>query len=210
MLVYSKEIPPFRSYRHIFSILSFQLVLVCGIIVTDARIFSSGSYDSTLLRNWKGSDAMKFTGTERVAVCVTALVLSFLAGFYVRGTMLQDTILVETETTPVVSAEVSASPSVSVSPSPSPTLEVSAADSTAEVSAVEEQAAEDSGKISLNTATLEELETLPGIGPVLAQRILDYREANGGFQSVEEIINVSGIGDKTYAKIAALIEVGDS
>ena len=61
----------------------------------------------------------------------------------------------------------------------------------------------------MNTATLEDLDALPGIGPVLAQRILDYREEHGGFRSKEEIINVTGIGEKTYEKLISLVEVGE-
>lgn len=56
-------------------------------------------------------------------------------------------------------------------------------------------------KIDLNAATEEELQKLPGIGPVLAGRIVTYREEHRGFLSVEEIKDVSGIGDKIYAKI---------
>lgn len=65
------------------------------------------------------------------------------------------------------------------------------------------------GKININTAAVEELDTLPGIGPVIAQSIIDYREANGPFKSIEEIIQVSGIGDVTYAKIKDRISVGN-
>ena len=57
------------------------------------------------------------------------------------------------------------------------------------------------GPVPLNSATLEELDTLPGIGPVTAQAILDYREANGPFSSLDELTNVYGIGEKTLEKI---------
>jgi competence protein ComEA len=65
-----------------------------------------------------------------------------------------------------------------------------------------------SGKVNINTAGLGELDTIPGIGPALAQRIIDYREEHGLFSSPEEIQAVSGIGPKTYEKMAAYIRVG--
>lgn len=65
-----------------------------------------------------------------------------------------------------------------------------------------------SGKVNINTAGLEELDLIPGVGPALAQRIIDYREQNGLFSSPEEIQQVSGIGPKTYEKMAEFIRVG--
>lgn len=57
------------------------------------------------------------------------------------------------------------------------------------------------GKVNINTAGQTELETLPGIGPSLAQRIIEYRETNGNFQSIEDLQNVKGIGDSKYSNI---------
>ena len=61
--------------------------------------------------------------------------------------------------------------------------------------------------ININTATLEQLDTLPGIGPAIAERIIEYRESTGGFNSTGEITQVSGIGEATFAKIEDLITV---
>ena len=62
-------------------------------------------------------------------------------------------------------------------------------------------------KININTATLEQLKSLDGIGDVKAQAIIDYREKNGGFKRIEDIIAVKGIGDKTYANLKDKITV---
>jgi competence protein ComEA len=55
--------------------------------------------------------------------------------------------------------------------------------------------------VSLSTATLEQLDTLPGVGPVLAQHIIDYRTRHGGFRSVDELREVNGIGDRRFADL---------
>lgn len=61
--------------------------------------------------------------------------------------------------------------------------------------------------INLNTATEADLDTLPGIGPALAQRIIEYRTQHGAFRSVDELRNVSGIGDAKFAEIKDLVTV---
>jgi competence protein ComEA len=60
-------------------------------------------------------------------------------------------------------------------------------------------------KVNINTADTARLETLPGIGPSLAQRIVDHRQANGPFGRIEQIMDVSGIGPATFDKIKELI-----
>ncbi len=61
--------------------------------------------------------------------------------------------------------------------------------------------------ININTATLEQLEALPGVGPVSAQRILDRRAEIGAFKSVEQLVEVKGIGEKSLGKFRDLVTV---
>ncbi len=62
--------------------------------------------------------------------------------------------------------------------------------------------------VDLNAAGVEELETLPGVGPRTAQRIVEYRDESGGFTKIEELMNVRGIGEKTFLRLRALVTVG--
>jgi competence protein ComEA len=61
--------------------------------------------------------------------------------------------------------------------------------------------------VNINTASASELETLPGIGPTLAQRIIDYRQANGPFRKLEDIVKVKGIGEHTFDGLRNLITI---
>ena len=66
---------------------------------------------------------------------------------------------------------------------------------------------EENSLININTANLDLLMSLPGIGEIIGQRIIDYRGNNGGFDTIEEIINVSGIKDSIYEEIKEYITV---
>jgi len=63
------------------------------------------------------------------------------------------------------------------------------------------------GRIDINSADVEELTDLPGIGPAYAQRIVEYRKEYGPFKTIEDLLNVRGIGDRTFEKIRDRITV---
>ncbi|MFE9429493.1 helix-hairpin-helix domain-containing protein [Streptomyces sp. NPDC006640] len=63
-----------------------------------------------------------------------------------------------------------------------------------------------SAPIALNTATVDQLDTLPGVGPVLARHIIDYRTAHGGFRAVDELREVNGIGDRRFSDLRDLVQ----
>ena len=88
-----------------------------------------------------------------------------------------------------------------LAPSPSPGVEVSIP--------ARVVAASTSGLVNLNTATVKELEALPRIGPVLAQRIVDYRESHGPFQRADQVMVVERVGPAVYEAIRHLVTVGE-
>jgi len=61
--------------------------------------------------------------------------------------------------------------------------------------------------VNLNTATADQLDSLPGVGPAMAARILEYRQKNGGFKKIEELMNIKGIGEKNFLKLKPLVTV---
>ena len=133
-------------------------------------------------------------------ITLAAAFLAFCLGFGVaRWTQHTDGVTVRTARTIPAQTE-SALPSISLSERKPPGR-------TAAPTEAATQPPTEPGPLDLNRATAQELTTLPGIGEVLAQRIVDYREAHGSFQSVEELIAVEGIGEGKLEKLRELVTV---
>ncbi len=64
-------------------------------------------------------------------------------------------------------------------------------------------------KVNINTASVEQLTTLPGVGPKLAGRIVEYRQKSGSFKTTQDLLNVKGIGEKNFAKMGSWLTVGE-
>lgn len=90
---------------------------------------------------------------------------------------------------------------------PSAEIEGEDGEGDGEVSSSVRQTGRSDGRININTADSAQLQELDGIGPATAQKIIDYRKENGRFSSIEDIKNVSGIGDKSFEKIKDRIKV---
>lgn len=92
-------------------------------------------------------------------------------------------------------------------PAIAPTQKPGQPAATAPAAPLVEQPAQASLLININTASQAELELLPGIGPVMAARVIEYRDENGGFEKIEDLLDVSGIGPATFERIKNLITV---
>ncbi len=75
------------------------------------------------------------------------------------------------------------------------------------VAALQSTEAEQAETVELNTATAAELRTLPRVGERTAQRIIEYREEHGGFEKIEDLMNVRGIGEKTFLRLRPLVRI---
>ena len=71
-------------------------------------------------------------------------------------------------------------------------------------------AAQDERKVELNSADRAALESLPGVGPRTAELIIEYRKEHGGFDKVEDLMNVKGIGERTFLRLRELVQISDA
>lgn len=105
-------------------------------------------------------------------------------------------------TTPALISTPTSTPSSSTL-APTPTAAIPTSTLASSLSPVSEQSA----KININTANSQELDKITGVGPVIAQRIIDYRDKNGPFQKIEDIKKVNGIGDIKFEKMKSEITI---
>ena len=150
---------------------------------------------------------MKNKGISWLIYCIMAVLCAFSLGWVLGSGGTHETVTVQVSSQPQETKETPASQETQTPEAPQETqeeapLELEEAEQQTQLPAPTEEA-----PLNLNTATQAELELLPGIGPVLAQAILDYRDSFGGFSTKEQLMEVSGIGEKRYAAVEALITV---
>ncbi|MAL18574.1 MAG: hypothetical protein CL670_12820 [Balneola sp.] len=161
-------------------------------------------------------DRLQISRTERISVVALLVLISILliSNFFISKTynysqQKYDAISAEfnkrsqllREEQKELDAKYNPPQVVSESTSPSDNYETSSTETKEQIPASTE-------KININTATSSELQTLDGIGEAYAQRIIEYREANGGFDSIDELVNVKGIGEKRLENIRPFITLG--
>ena len=150
---------------------------------------------------------MKNKGISWLIYCIMAVLCAFSLGWVLGSGGTHETVTVQVSSQPQETKETPAPLETQTPEAPQETQE----EAPPELEEAEQQtqlpAPTEEAPLNLNTATQAELELLPGIGPVLAQAILDYRDSFGGFSAKEQLKEVSGIGEKRYAAVEALITV---
>ncbi|WP_085834010.1 ComEA family DNA-binding protein [Clostridium merdae] len=137
------------------------------------------------------NDARQVRWLLAIAVFLCALIIGYNVLFVPQVTL---TTVVRTDTSSAVQAKASANVKQTES---------------SQQEAYEPESVEKTALVNLNTADAGQLETLPGVGPVTAKRIIAYRDSVGAFRTKEELMQVDGIGEKTFEKLQNFIIVED-
>lgn len=138
---------------------------------------------------------MKLENAEKLLLALTAALCVFLLGFYVGRSGTRETITVQSAGLALPKAETS-------------TGEADTGDEAAASVLPEAASGQQGAPVNINTATAEELQTLPGIGEVLAARIIEFRTENGAFRLIDELMDVRGIGEAVFDGLKDQITVG--
>ena len=135
---------------------------------------------------------MKIKKVEILIIAVSFIFLSFTIGYFVGRSSVKSVVSVETQ----ISDTQAGQENTSLPDRAESDDNIDAAEPNDEENGEDTPADSEKVKVNINTAGVEELDTLSGIGEVLAGRIVEYREQNGSFQEIQEIMNVRGIGNK--------------
>lgn len=166
-------------------------------------------------------EKLKITPSERIAVVSLMAVLSIISllNLFIEPTTAANTeqyeairqefekrtAMIEQEEAQVISRYYPEESPATMSTVAERDTVTSKADTTDKVENSEKQ--EDASLTNVNTATAEQLQALPGIGPVYAKRIVGYRQTNGNFKTIDELIKIKGIGEKRLENIRPLVEI---
>ena len=155
------------------------------------EVMDTGTEKETSIQNQTEAVTVEITTTEQHSVPQDSVDAAMEIN---SGTMAQSDVDVDrtTKAVPDIGANVAGVSATEIQPSP-----------VADTAAFQTE----DKRVNLNTATLEQLDALPGVGPSTAKNIIAYREAHGGFAAPEEIMNVKRIGEKTFDKLKAHIRV---